>query len=149
MTEKRPVYFASLCDLVGKMVVQCFDVNGKKPRWLEIRLTFYLLSTQERNMTVYERQDYKHDFTLENCSVVRQPYKAASRLSAIHLFLLKEYRCTDCKHSVCTRFFFWAKKHCTLYRCSTPMPTSPNDMENVNRNGIRLLEHLLPIRNYL
>ena len=28
--EKRPVYFACLCDLVGKTVVQCFDVNGKK-----------------------------------------------------------------------------------------------------------------------
>ena len=30
--EKRPVYFVRLRGLVGKMVVQCFDVNGKKPR---------------------------------------------------------------------------------------------------------------------
>ena len=32
ITEKRPVYYARLCGLVGKMVVQCFDVNGKNPR---------------------------------------------------------------------------------------------------------------------
>ena len=30
ITEKRSVYFARLFGLVGKMVVQCFDVNRKK-----------------------------------------------------------------------------------------------------------------------
>ena len=62
ITEKRAVYFVRLRGLVGKMVPSCFDVNRKKTRWPEIRLTFYLLSTQERNM--YEGQDYKHDFYL-------------------------------------------------------------------------------------
>ena len=84
----------------------------KKPRWPEIRLTFYLLSTQERNM--YEGQDYKHDFYFGKLLyvVVRRP-EAASRLSAIHhsysridaqtvniQFALVSFSC----------FFFWAKK---------------------------------------
>ena len=30
ITEKRPVYYVRLRGLVGKMVVQCFNVNGKK-----------------------------------------------------------------------------------------------------------------------
>ena len=104
MTEKRPIYFACLCDLVGKTVVQCFDVNGKK-NCDDRRSGLLSIYFQHRKEICTNVRTINTIFTLENCSVVRQ-HEAASHLGAIHLFLLKEYRCTDCKHSVCTRFFF-------------------------------------------
>ena len=130
ITEKRSIYFARLHSLVGKMVVQCFNVNWKQLRWPEIRLTFCLLSTQERNM--YEDQDYKHDFNLGKLLLSR----GSLAFECNSPLLLKEFKYTDCKHSVCTRFFpvsfSGQKRHRTLYQCSTPMPTSPNDTESIN-----------------
>ena len=87
---------------------------------------------------IYERQDYKHDFTLETAVSWGSP-KAASRLSAIlnHLFLYLsniDAQTVNIQFALVSfsGFFFWAKRHHTLYRCSTPMPTSLNDMESIN-----------------
>ena len=134
ITEKRSVYFARLRGLVGKMVLQCFDVNGKKPRWPEIRLTFYLLSAQERNM--YEGQGYKHDFYLGKLLLsrgsLRLPHVWVQYTTPTQGILVHRLQ-TFSLHS----FLFPAslsgrKRHRTLYRCSTPLPTSPNDTEGIN-----------------
>ena len=44
-------------------------------------------------------------FTLENCCC-REAVWGSLTSECNTPLLLKEYRCTDCKHSVCTRFFF-------------------------------------------
>ena len=134
--KKDTIYFACLCDLVGETVVQYFDVNGKKTVMTGDQAYLLFTFNTGKKYICMNVRTINTIFTLQNCSVVRQP-EAASCLSAIHLFLLKEYRCTDCKHSVCTHFFFLLffsgqKRHHTLYQCSTPMPTSMNDMESTN-----------------
>ena len=40
ITEKRPIYLAHLRGLVGKTIVQCFDVNGKNCDDRRIRFAF-------------------------------------------------------------------------------------------------------------
>ena len=44
-------------------------------------------------------------FTLENCCC-REAARGSLTSECNSPLLLKEYRCTDCKHSVCTRLFF-------------------------------------------
>ena len=109
ITEKRSISFVRLCDLVGKMVVQCFDVNRKK-NCDDQRSGLPSICFQHRKEICMKVRTINTIFTLENCCC----REAASRLSAIHhsysrnigaqtaniQFALVSFSC----------FFFWAKK---------------------------------------
>ena len=111
ITEKRPVYLAHLCSLVGKTIVQCFDVNGKNVMTGGLGLPS--ICFQHRKEICMKVRTINTIFTLETAVVARHP-EAASHLSAIHHsysrnidtqtlnipFALVSFYC----------FFFWAKK---------------------------------------